>query len=134
MVVSLREGSFESLVCGECGIVFYVPAHWLEARRDQGEQGGKFQCPNGHHRVFAESTLDKVRRERDRLKQEQAWLEDELRAEKRKVEAAKKETKRVKKRAEAALCPCCNRHFSQLERHMKAKHPEIATLPKRALP
>lgn len=30
---------------------------------------------------------------------------------------------RLRKRASAGVCPCCNRTFSQLARHMQTKHP-----------
>ncbi len=33
---------------------------------------------------------------------------------------------KVKKRAANGVCPCCNRTFSDLARHMKAKHPDFA--------
>jgi hypothetical protein len=42
----------------------------------------------------------------------------------RRLRAQKGATTRAKKRAVAATCPCCGRSFSQLRRHMAAKHPE----------
>ena len=114
-----------------CGISFAVPDWWAKGRR---ETHARFFCPNGHGQSFtSETDAEKYRRERDRLKQDAARLEDSLALERKRAEKAEREAKRTKKRAEAALCPCCNRHFSQLERHMKHKHPEIATLhPKKA--
>lgn len=41
------------------------------------------------------------------------------------VAAAKKETKRLKKRAVAGTCPCCHRTVNAMVRHMKTKHPEF---------
>jgi hypothetical protein len=35
----------------------------------------------------------------------------------------------MKKRAVAGVCPCCNRHFRELERHMASKHPKYASEP-----
>ncbi len=124
--------TFEELSCGQCGIKFYAPQHWVECRRDRGDHGREFTCPNGHSRVWGTSTLDKIRQERDRLKQQTARLEDERRDALAVAEKALAEARRVKKRAQAALCPCCNRHFSQLERHMKSKHPDVVKLPLRA--
>ena len=129
MTIEVGGQHFDRLCCGECGIVFYAPTTWVGARRDDGENKGGFYCPNGHCRVWRESTLDKVRRERDRAVQEQARLSDALAAQRRATEKAEREAKRVKKRAVAALCPCCNRHFTQLDRHMKSKHPELVPLP-----
>lgn len=123
--------TFTRLQCGECGILFAAPAHWVEVRRDRGDHGKEFYCPNGHCRVWGASTLDKVRQERDRLKQQAARLEDEVREANDRAAQEAKKAARIKKRAEAALCPCCNRHFSQLERHMKSKHPDVVKLPLR---
>lgn len=118
----------DEISCGECGIKFFVPSNWVEDRRDKGNYGRRFHCPNGHVRVWSESTLDVVTRERDRLKQANARLEDELRDGVARADREAKKAARVKRRAEAALCPCCNRHFSQLERHMKSKHPDVVKL------
>ena len=131
---------FECLTCGECGIVFYVPRDWVTRRRDHGEHGGEFCCPNGHCRVWKESALDKMRRERDRLKQDQARLEQEKQeawatanAQLERAQKAEAEVKRVRKRAAAALCPCCNRHFANVERHIKTKHPDVVPMPGRKI-
>lgn len=34
---------------------------------------------------------------------------------------------RLKNRAAHGVCPCCNRTFQQLARHMSAKHPDFKT-------
>jgi hypothetical protein len=57
---------------------------------------------------------------------------DQLRAElrdaktnaKRQITRAKNETRRLEQRAAAGVCPCCNRTFQQLARHMKSQHPD----------
>jgi hypothetical protein len=100
-----------------------------EARR---EDGGSFYCPNGHSLSFGEGENTKLRRERDRLKQEQARLEEETqlawKAEGEQRARAAKAEKRVtqqNKRAAAGTCPCCQRTFSNMATHMKQKHPEF---------
>lgn len=39
--------------------------------------------------------------------------------------AYKGQVTRLKNRAAAGMCPCCNRHFTNLERHMGTKHPDF---------
>jgi hypothetical protein len=89
-------------------------------------------CPNGHPWVYAagESDFDKLRRERDRLTQRIAEKDDEiahqklLREEAEKSAAARKGViTRLKNRASAGVCPCCNRTVLQMARHMATKHP-----------
>lgn len=124
--------TFNALRCCQCGVEFALLEYFQNERRRDGKT---FYCPNGHAQTYGDTEADQLRRERDRLKQEQArlhgeiadrdrWLTKEVTAR----EKAEKETKRIKKRAAAGVCPCCTRHFTQLERHMQAEHPEIATI------
>ena len=122
--------TFERLQCGQCGIAFYAPSFWVEVRRDRGDHGKEFHCPNGHTRVWRVPEIDKIRQERDHLKQQAARLEDERREANERADREAKKAARIKRRAEAALCPCCNRHFTQIERHMKLKHPNVVSLKK----
>lgn len=42
---------------------------------------------------------------------------------------ARMQVVRHKKRAAPGLCPCCNRSFVGLSRHMKTKHPQYVESP-----
>ena len=101
--------------CGECGIEFHVPETW---RAEKKQTGRGWYCPNGHSRVYKESDVDAMRRERDKAVQEQARLAEE-------VAVKEKEVARLKKRSSAGVCPCCTRTFTNMARHMKTKHPEL---------
>lgn len=126
---------FEFLTCGNCGIQFAAPRTFIAARR-AGDQGvSTFYCPNGHRLSFRDSEVDKLRRERDNLKQQIARVEDERsaawRAEVAATEARRKAERELKKtlnRAGAGVCPCCHRNFVALARHMKTKHPDVVPL------
>lgn len=98
------------------------------------KESGKFFCPAGHsqHYVTGEHPQDALRRERDRLLQEQARLNDRIReereakeAEQRKNTATRGVVTRMKNRSANGVCLCCNRTFSDLQKHMKTKHPEF---------
>lgn len=125
---------FVALACGKCGIEFQVPAHFERECREEGDKK-TWYCPNGHPRIFGEREADKLKRERDRAIQDQARLSDELAWAKRRTteemearQKAERTAARIRKRAAAAMCPCCNRHFSNVERHMKTKHPDVVKL------
>lgn len=107
--------------CCDCGIVFGVPDSWLEQKR---LDKAKFYCPNGHTLSYNESSLDKMRRERDRAVQQQARLEEEKREVETRAAQAEAATARLKKRAAAGTCPCCTRSFTNMARHMQTKHPD----------
>lgn len=90
-----------------------------------------WHCLWGHTQYFPQGETEetKLRRERDRLKQNEARLEQRITAlreqrdaETRKVSAAKGRITKLKKRAATGTCPCCNRHFTNLQRHMETKH------------
>lgn len=117
----------QTISCGQCGIAFCVPVGWYQHRCRSHET---FWCPNGHPRAFkGQSEEEALRLERDRLKQQQAHYEDRLRAERehreaaeRRASAARGQVTKLKKRAAAGVCPCCNRQFVDLQRHMSTKH------------
>lgn len=118
-----------------CGVAFWLTA---DTDRHLRMSSQTFYCPFGHASVWpqGESEEDKLRRERDRLKQENARLEemqrmalatanaqrDQRLAAERSASAYRGQVTRLKNRAAAGVCPCCNRTFVNLRRHMAAKH------------
>lgn len=117
--------------CAECGIHYAAPPTFWKQRRSDGRT---FFCPNGHERHYrqGESEADKLRRERDRLAQRVAEKDAEIEAQRdrarsaeRREAAQKANVTKLKKRAGAGVCPCCNRTFSALQKHMQSQHPEF---------
>lgn len=112
--------------CGMCGVVYTVPKVRYDNMR---AEGGFAFCPNGHAWGWREGTRqrDQLRLERDRLKQKLAEKDDEIARVKKSASAIKGEYTKVKNRIAAGVCPCCNRSFANLHRHMKAMHPYFKT-------
>lgn len=104
-----------------CGTPFMAPERLVDSARNHGHT---LYCPHGHTITWKETELDRVRRDRDRLKQDAARLVDERLAADARTARAERETKRMKKRAAAGTCPCCQRSFSNMATHMKRQHPE----------
>lgn len=120
----------ETLVCGTCGIEYSVPTHWLKERK---ETRTDFFCPNGHCRVFVESTADRLLREKNEMERRlQAQLNDSnharLVAEKER-DAERRKRRTIEARVSKGVCPCCNRTFQDLQRHMATKHKDYALPP-----
>lgn len=120
---------FARLICGKCGIEHFVPKAFDDEQLKLGKDGG-WHCPNGHSRIYFESEADKIRRERDRLRQQLAQKDDEIRwqrtqreAAERSASARKGQITKLRNRAAAGVCPCCNRTVSQMAKHMATKHP-----------
>jgi hypothetical protein len=113
------------MVCPICGIHYAVDAHVMNYKKskESGHKETGWSCPNGHSLVFRNSDADRLRRERDRLKQRLAERDDEISHLEGSVAAHKGQITKLKKRASAGICPCCNRSFQNLRRHMVCKHP-----------
>lgn len=118
-----------TITCHKCSIKYGVPDYWLTTRK---EDGNTIWCPNGHTAAYGvEGEADRLRRERDKLKQDIAYWEDNsqrqretIEAERRTASALRGQITKLKKRASAGVCPCCNRTFAQLRNHMRTQHPE----------
>lgn len=113
--------------CCECGVAFAFPSTLYE-KLAKRKPGTAFYCPNGHAQHYlGESWETKLRREKQRREQMAAQVQDaENRAdrERRSAAAYKGAATRLKNRARAGVCPCCNRTFKDLARHMKSQHPD----------
>ena len=115
--------------CGSCGVWYVVPKIM---RDNHYRKGGFSHCPSGHAWGWREgqapSDFDKLRRERDRLQQDAARLNDEIEVQRRRADVAEKRTLQIRRRAVAGVCPCCNRTFANVQRHMKTKHANVVSL------
>lgn len=130
MTTTIREYAGELVVlrCW-CGIQHAVPDSLRNLQRRQKDKGQVITaifCPLGHEHV-PKGESDKARLERE-LSAERA-RHDQTRAELRETERRRRAEKgaktRLKKRAAVGVCPCCNRTFHQLARHMAAMHPDF---------
>jgi hypothetical protein len=121
-----HEREHTEMECGECGIVFYVPEHWREQRQ---AHGNTFYCPNGHPRVYRESTVDKLRRQLKDATDQVTWHKARADKAEQTTAKAKATTKRLERRIAAGVCPCCHRTVAQLARHIATKHPEYPKAP-----
>lgn len=112
--------------CCVCAIEFAAPVEFVAARRRDKKL---FFCPSGHEQQYMgethEAKLVRLMAERDAARSQR----DEEAA---RVERARKEASRLRKRPAAGVCPCCHRTFNALKQHMKAKHPAYGGAPKGA--
>jgi hypothetical protein len=118
-----------------CGINHAVPENLRNFQLRQHRNGQTVQsiyCPLGHtHAPAGKGEAEKLREKLEREQQlaaearRRAQAERDLREDtERRLAAQKGATTRARKRAAAAVCPCCNRTFQQLARHLVTKHPD----------
>ncbi len=121
-------------LCYTCKCEMLIPdALYESAQRSKGVIA--FYCAYGHSQVFVagESDEQKLRRERDRLTQRLAEKDDEIKFQRdlregaeRRLSAARGQVTKIKNRVGKGVCPCCNRSFANLHRHMTTEHPTFA--------
>ena len=120
--------------CATCGILFALEERWVQMRseRDNGVARG-WHCPAGHVNVYRKNDLDRAKEqlalehlllERTRAARDRA--QDLASKRERQLSAQKGVTTRIKNRIARGVCPCCNRSFENLHRHMQTKHPDYA--------
>lgn len=135
---------FVTVTCWRCKVQYGMTREFYNVAK-AAANNLTFYCPNGHGASFiqGETEADKLRRERDQLQQRLAQKDDEIawqarekerereRAERseRKISAAKGQITKLKKRAAAGMCPCCNRAFANLHAHMSTQHPHFVAEP-----
>jgi hypothetical protein len=120
MTTLSRTVTLELITCSSCDVAFAMPAAMLRRRRDDGQV---FWCPNGCQQVFRETQEQRLAREVEHLRASRQSLRDQLAASERSNRAMRGVVTKTKRRVGNGVCPCCNRHFVNLERHMKGQHP-----------
>ena len=126
------EVSLTEINCGCCGGTYAINERY---RKQKYEEGGGWNCPycRANWGFFSDNENKRLRKKLEQEEKRRKWAEENAQraresadeSERRRV-AQKAATTRLRNRAKAGLCPCCNRHFKQLAAHMKNKHPEFA--------
>lgn len=120
--------TLDVIACADCGIEFGVPDHWIKRLRTNGDS---FFCPRGHTNVYRKTELKKLKlkldRERDaheRTRKNVLAANQRTEKERRSHSATKGRLTKTHNRIKKGVCPFCNRHFGNLQRHMETKHKE----------
>ena len=115
-----------------CGIAHAVPSTLRNEQLRQHHDGtGRVMsifCPLGHEHAPGSTPKHKeleqqLQRERAKHDQTKAALESA----KRSRNAVKAAHTRTKNRVAKGVCPCCNRTFQNLHRHMVSQHPDYVS-------
>lgn len=115
--------------CATCHVTYAIPTSFQRAAvAYPGDRGWTIHCPFGHAWHYTgksvEQKLQEATERAGRLAAERDQAEAAVRAQKARGTRYKNDRDRERKRAAAGVCPCCNRTFQQLARHMASQHPE----------
>jgi hypothetical protein len=117
------------IACGKCGGVYAISERYHQERQNNG---GGWYCP--YCRVewgfFGETAVQRAQRERDAARAEANRQFERARIAARErdhhwTERKKLQTRHshLRQRVKNGVCPCCHRHFRNVEDHIKTKHP-----------
>lgn len=122
--------TFSAIDCCSCHATFAITEGSERRLRNSHET---FWCPYcGCGQSWQrESETERLRKKVAQLEDECKWAdnrrrnaENETEAERRSKAAYKGQLTKVRRKVANGSCPCCNRHFENLQRHMQTKHPE----------
>ena len=83
--------------------------------------GETWHCPSGHPRVWSGDTTEQKLK---RAEAQERHLRDQLQAAGAEAEAVRVKLIRERHRFANGVCPCCNRSFENVARHVRSQHPE----------
>ena len=126
--------------CYTCGIPFGITSNLY--KRVVTDATGSVYCPScGSKTCWRESEHEKEKRrlkaemesEIARVKRDKEYLEASVKRHRERADIAERSltatrgvVTRIKNRVSKGVCPCCNRSFENLHRHMTTQHPEFA--------
>lgn len=118
--------TFEIEVCCNCGIAFAAPRNVVNEWRQTGKS---FCCPYGHFQSYRESENTRLKKQLENAKRRTEWAESDAKNTRQandhlrnRVRAEKGAKTKLKKRIANGVCPCCQRSFTNLKRHMDTQH------------
>ncbi len=117
--------------CPTCGGTYALSAQFLDERRDDGVG---WHCPYCQNSIaYCKSETDRLRQELERQKQSTAYQRREkerylqhrntLQRSRNGMKSVLVREQKKLARIRRGVCPCCNRHFKNVQRHMDSQHP-----------
>jgi hypothetical protein len=110
--------------CCVCGTAFAIES---TLQNNLKRHGDTFYCPNGHSQIYTVSLEEKYKkldREFKAMREQKNWFKERAETASRSLSATKGVLTRTKNRIARGVCPCCNRQFTDLQRHIETKHPK----------
>lgn len=122
--ITTRSTELTVMTCW-CGLIHAVPTNLYDVYIESDHKN--LHCPLGHSYVPSkrrEKREDKLAAKVAHLREQNEHLREERQQAEKKASTYKGHLTRTKKRISGGVCPCCNRSFENLARHMKSKHPK----------
>lgn len=109
--------------CCNCGVQFAMTRDFQRRRLDDQKL---FHCPAGHpQRYVGQSEAQRLKGELDRKNAQVEKLNGQVQEARRERDTIAKAHRKMRARVMNGVCPCCNRSFDNLRRHMASQHPDF---------
>lgn len=112
-----------SIDCGGCGGTYAINERFRKQCADYGRSWVCPYCKIGWG-YSGNGALERAQKELEAERSRKAAALERANAAEAERMRVEKAMKRMETRAAAGVCPCCNRTFQQLARHMTIKHPD----------
>ncbi|CPV56456.1 hypothetical protein [Mycobacteroides abscessus] len=104
-----------------CGVPYALNDEFVRQRRKDHKS---WHCPNGHSQYYPQKNeTEEAKARAAMLERQLANWEEDLRAAKAAHAVTKGKLTKTRNRVAKGVCPCCNRSFANLQRHMAGQHP-----------
>lgn len=111
--------------CGECSATYAINERYRQNRERDGDGWHCPYCQVGWG-YFGRGKVEKLEKQLATARKRKEWAEQEAKNAEYRRRAEKAAKTRLKNRIGKGVCPCCNRSFVNLARHMESKHPDFA--------
>ena len=117
--------TYDVLNCFKCGFRFGIPEETVTRWRKNHRW---FRCPScfAEQHFSGESEAERLKREKRYLEITLSGARDRADMHAKSASSYKGHVTRLKNRISKGVCPCCNRTFADLAKHMNSKHPHYA--------
>jgi uncharacterized protein with PIN domain len=131
--------TLETMTCPHCAGVFAISASFLSEARVKGNFAQTWACPyckeargygKGSHQIEKEkleAKLAQLERMKAMEEERKAYYKKEAEHFRKSRDGMKGALTRERNRVGNGVCPCCDRTFVNLQRHMASKHPDHTT-------
>ncbi len=125
METMLVTETLTKITCGKCGGCYAIAERYRQEKQDET---GHWHCPYCQQQwgFYGKTEAQKQRHRAEVAESRERAAQCRTRAMERSRNALKGVVTKTKRRIGKGVCPCCNRTFQDLQRHMAGKHPEYA--------
>lgn len=115
--------ALQAYVVKGCGHVVWLDANHVAEIQKSKASFYCSRCGNGNY-FPGETEEERLKKLLDIERKRTQWAERKATNAENKRRAEKAAKTRIKNRVAKGVCPCCNRTFENLQRHMTTKHPD----------